>query len=115
MSISNIRLVFLYHTLDGYPCFPLFLGGWADYEAAIYLALMIATGSQNEWMETLNAETARCRTVAQHIDNASPLLVSDGRETLIAKWGGKPHRKADQLGKEFDVGPWHGQTGPRRK
>ena len=70
------------------------------------------TGSPNEPAVTLNSPNLRGRTIEQHLEKESPLLVSDDQEIVMAKWVGRPHRKATKIGKEPDVIHIPEQNGP---
>ena len=66
----------------------------------------MATGSPRDpWMSTTNATSASYRNSNEHLARELPVLVGNGREVVRVQWGKKPHRKANQLGKEFSAVP----------
>ena len=64
----------------------------------------MATGSPNDdWVSTLNATSAKYRSLAVHFEKGHPLLVGNNKDVARVRWGKKPHREANSIGKEFIV------------
>ena len=59
-----------------------------------------------------NASTAQYRTISKRPEKGLPILVSDGHVIVRENWGGKPHRKAANLGKVLNVIPTPWKDGP---
>ena len=62
----------------------------------------MATGSPPDARaSTLNTTSAQYRSSAVHLEKGSPLLLGNEQEAARARWGQKPHREANSLGREF--------------
>ena len=70
------------------------------------ILLWMATGSPPDaWALAVNATSASYRNFKEHLERWFPALVSNGIHIARVRWGQKPHRKANQLGKEFSATP----------